>query len=474
MDAYEVTVDDFSVSVNTSYEDFMEKLAENTDVVDEDDEDVLFTAEDLALINEDGEFMLPKEIETMLSASGNYVVNVAYVDEDGNMGIDEDVEISVVEPVEEIFTVEVDDIEVETGITADEFLEEVLDSTEITSNVTEDVEVEIEDLDVALTNEDGDELEIEDELFTVSGQYILTVSYKGTESNEAKVTVSEKADKFTISVKDFSVSVNTTSENFVSALLDSTSVSNNGNEVIFDIDDIDFKAQDGKRISEHVTASGNFVLVVSYKPVEGVSTTATVYVTEDGKKVTPSENTTPSSNTVSPNKPNSLGEAVSMNIAGTTVFWPKNVPYTAQNLKKFMKKNSNFIYAMVNGQKVGVKSVSIKKGVNAGTATVTAIKFDNGTKLKKKDLGSNVTITIDPFEITNENAQAVLDYSKAKLNKKNQVKGLKCKFTNEAGITAPKAKKIPPKMTAYDSTKKTVTFSGNYKGTISSNLINIQ
>ena len=52
----------------------------------------------------------------------------------------------------------------------------------------------------------------------------------------------------------------------------------------------------------------------------------------------------------------------------------------------------------------------------------------------------------------------------------NRVKDLKCTFTNEAGLSA-KPKKISPKMTSRDSTRKELTFRDYSNGTISGNLI---
>ena len=165
------------------------------------------------------------------------------------------------------------------------------------------------------------------------------------------------------------------------------------------------------------------------------------------------------------------GEEQSVAIGETTVFYPKSLPYIGQKWSKALKDTTELVYIMKNHQAVGVKKIGIKKDSKIGTATVNSITFTDGTKLKKKDLNGKITITIEPYNVTTENAKNVITGT-GKATKKGVVKGLKCSYGNLA-TSKTKAGKIPPKMTKYDSNAKTVTFSGNFKGTIAADLIGV-
>ena len=152
--------------------------------------------------------------------------------------------------------------------------------------------------------------------------------------------------------------------------------------------------------------------------------------------------------------------------------YPESLPYLGQNWKKLLKDNNNMIYATEDGKKVGVKKVSIKRASSTGTAAITGVTLDNGKKLKKKDIGSSLSIKIEPYEVTAQNAAKAITGT-GTVNKKGQVKGLKCTFSNEAGVSGVKEKKIPPKNTKYDKSTGTVTFNGNFDGVVSGNLIGV-
>ena len=98
--------------------------------------------------------------------------------------------------------------------------------------------------------------------------------------------------------------------------------------------------------------------------------------------------------------------------------------------------------------------------------------MDNGKKLKKKNIGNSLSIKIEPYEVNAENASKAVTGA-GTVNKKDQVKSLKCTFANEAGVSGVKGKKIPPKMTKYDKSTGLVTFNGNFGGVVSGNLIGV-
>mgnify|MGYP007070332992 CR=1 FL=1 len=158
------------------------------------------------------------------------------------------------------------------------------------------------------------------------------------------------------------------------------------------------------------------------------------------------------------------------NVGGQVILYPTKLPFIGANYKKYLK-GTNIV--SISGNSSTIKSIGLKmKAGKTGTAEIKSIKFTDGTKVKKP----GIMITIAPYEVTNENVSTAIDSAKGKLNKKNQVKGLKAKFGDiKVGTTQlnPKAKKIKPKNTAYDATKKEVTFSDTITGTISGNLIGL-
>ena len=231
--------------------------------------------------------------------------------------------------------------------------------------------------------------------------------------------------------------------------------------------------------------SGIFEIKVTYTPV-GVSAVGNVIVSDSGsggedpvtptpaanpsQDSAPSQNAAPSENKVVVVPPNSIGKIISQNVAGFNMFFPESVPYLGQDWKKLLKNSTEIIYAMVDGQKVGVKKITLKRGLKPGNAVVTALTLQNGKKLKKKDISGAITFNINPYKITAENARVITGNGKVK---KSQVKGLKCTFENNAGVSGVKVKKISPKMASYDSSSNKVTFSGFFDGTISANLIGV-
>ncbi|MBO6132770.1 MAG: DUF3089 domain-containing protein [Lachnospiraceae bacterium] len=198
------------------------------------------------------------------------------------------------------------------------------------------------------------------------------------------------------------------------------------------------------------------------------------------EKVTPSSNKTASANaSVSLNKVLSAN-TISINKTytssdGKIVKYPEKLPFVGANWAKYLKETSGIIY--VSGNSSPIKSIKVKmKAGKTGTAEIRKIVFENGDTLKKP----GIKIEIVPYEITNNNAAAVLDFSKKNENtKKNQVKGLKVNFTDlksaEGTLVSAKLKKISPKATSIitENRVKKIKFNSPFSGTISANIIGL-
>ncbi len=166
--------------------------------------------------------------------------------------------------------------------------------------------------------------------------------------------------------------------------------------------------------------------------------------------------------------PNAAGKTVSVKAGDVDIFYPETLPYTGQKWKKVLKDGNTVIYVIIDGKKCGVSKIRMKGGTKAGSsATVTKITFTDGRTFKKKDLG-DIKIEIRPYEVSVSSILA--GKGTPKLNKKGNVKGLKCSMENPMTTDA-EIVKIPPKSAKYENGM--VIFSGNFTGTISGNLIGL-
>ncbi|MCR5526940.1 MAG: hypothetical protein K6F39_06105 [Lachnospiraceae bacterium] len=151
---------------------------------------------------------------------------------------------------------------------------------------------------------------------------------------------------------------------------------------------------------------------------------------------------TPSDSTVSSNE-------TTEEYNGYTITFPSTVSF---NGKK--QKINDEIIVSANGTQYAVKGVKYKNNKNAGTASFQITKLDSTDKTVKKALkGQWFSYDIEQLEVTSEN-------SEVKTNSKGSVKSIK--VTNGSRTI-----KVPKKMRTIDTSSQTITFSGNFSGTIS-------
>ncbi|MBO6133900.1 MAG: InlB B-repeat-containing protein [Lachnospiraceae bacterium] len=430
-------------------------------------------------------------IEALLKGTDSFIVSVSYNKAEGAYA---DTTVKILpkaddneDETQDAYKLTIESlIQVQQNSSEEELENLIFKSTKVVrTNGTNETPVTIAEADLDITAKDGGDIA---ELLKKTDSFVVTVSYNKAEEAFQDTTVQvlpetteyretqkegEESPSYRLSTANVSISRNSSEDELKSKfLLITTVVSINASgetEIELGAADIDIAAKDGESLAAKLSASENFAVTVSYNKAAGVFADAWVEIEESAAD---SNLAAPSSNVI-PVKLNSVGEIISTNIAGTVIYYPKSVPYLGQNWKKLLKGTKDIIYAMDNGQRIGVKKISIKNGMKPGNALVTAITLDNGKKLKKSDIAGQITFQIASYKISAENAANALTGS-PKLNKKGQVKGLKCTFQNETGITAGKARKISPKMTSFDSSKNEVVFSGYFEGSVPKNLINLQ
>ena len=367
------------------------------------------------------------------------------------------------------YNVTVAPISVEEGTSAADFEAEVVKATKVEGIDTVDAKA------ITVKVVSGDATTVAG-MLAKAGEYGIEVVYtdeNGSGSGTADVTVNEKKAEIPevnayLAVDDFEAEQGISMNGFRLLVSENALLTVSGGMADIDADLFEFSVSGNEDIEDRLSASGNFVVTVSY-PVNGTSVSDDAVVTitpakqeESGQST--SGNTAPSANAVIPNTVSIDGvKAVGSDI----ILYPTKLPFIGANYKKALKGTT---IVSISGNNSPIKSIGLKmKAGKTGTAEIKSIKFQDGKKIKKP----GITIQITPYEITDKNAATVVDKSKIK-NKNGKVKGAKCTFSDikvGANSISTKAKKISPKDISLSSGK--VTFGGNYTGTISANLIGL-
>ena len=485
---YDVTIDESKLTVSQGMvsADFIKLVKENT-TVSYEGESIDKTAGTLSV------YVIPEDLseevtlDEALSVSGSFVIGVIYEDEEGLGSADAKVTVNPVETAPEepehtyTISMEKNAYDVEEGTSAEDVWNMVAGAAKVTDETGKEYDLDgMAGWTMDILTVSGADLA--DEMFAASGneievRVVLSQLVSGgltgekiAESGVVKLTVVAKTPEvvepeYTMMVLDVTVSQNTSEADFMDEVSRNTAVLHKGEPVEVTADDLKVETVSGN-LADLLAVSGNFDIKVSYEDATDVAGVTVTPV----EKAAPSENAADGEQTASANAavPNTVSIDGVKAVGSDIILYPTKLPFVGANYKKYLKGTT---IVSISGNNSPIKSIGLKmKAGSTGTAEIKSIKFQDGKKIKKP----GITIQIEAYEVTDKNASTL---SGAKLNKKGKVKGLKASFSDikvgNQSLQNLKAKKVSPKLVAYDSAKKTVTFSGNFKGTISANLIGL-